>query len=78
MSTVITDAKKRVVLSAAHPGDVFDVRAMPDGQFVLMRLIRPPETAKRPSRAECLRRIAAQPLQPRMDWQELKVLTREP
>ena len=55
-----------------------DVQAMPGGEFVLVRLVRPPVTAKLLSRAECLRRIAAQPLQPRMDWQELKALTREP
>lgn len=78
MSTVITDGKKRVVLAAAHPGDVFDVQATSAGQFVLVRLVRPPETAKRPSRAECLRRIAARPLQPRMNWPELRSLTREP
>ena len=77
MSTVIADDKKRVVLSAAHPGDVFDVQARPAGEFVLVRLIRPPGTTPRTTRAACLRRIAAQPLQPRMNWPELRALTRE-
>jgi hypothetical protein len=78
MATAIADGKKRVVLPAARPGDVFDVQARSDGEIVLVRLIRPPETTRRPSRAECLRRIAARPLRPRLTWQELRALTREP
>jgi hypothetical protein len=37
--TVITDAKKRVVLPSASPGDVFDVQLAGDGRLVLTRLV---------------------------------------
>jgi hypothetical protein len=36
--TVVTDAKRRVTLRLAKPGDRFDVRVSGEGQFVLTRL----------------------------------------
>ena len=71
------DGKKRVVLPAARPGDVFDIQQKGEGQFLLVRLQRP-EPKPRMSRSTCLRAIAASPLRPRMGWDTLKGLTREP
>jgi len=75
--TTRADSKKRIVLPAAKPGDVFDVQRQGEGQFLLVRLA-PPESKVRKTRAQCLRAIAAAPLSPRMDWRELRAMTREP
>jgi len=37
--TVIADAKRRVTLRVAKPGDRFDVRVSTDGKLVLTRLV---------------------------------------
>ena len=75
--TTRTDSKKRIVLPAANPGDVFDVQDHGNGRFTLVRLERP-EPRTRLTRAQCLKAIAAAPLRPRMDWEALRKLTREP
>jgi len=36
--TVTADSKKRVVISAAKPGDLFEIKASGEGQFLLTRL----------------------------------------
>ena len=77
MSISTADAKKRVVLPKARPGDVFDVRSQTEGQYLLVRLERPEPGAHR-SRKDCLRAIAQSPLKMKMDWNQLKGLTREP
>jgi len=74
--TTTVDSKKRIVLPAASPGDVFDIQRHGEGQFVLLRLERP-EPKARLTRAQCLQAIAAAPLQPTMDWATLRGLTRE-
>lgn len=75
--TTTADNKKRVVLPAARPGDVFGVRSEGEGRFLLVRLVRPEPKAKK-SRSRCLRAIPAAPLRPTMEWQTLRKLTREP
>jgi len=75
--TATTDAKKRVVISQAHPGDVFDVRKQGEGRFLLVRLEKPKPLSRR-SRSACLKAIAGNPLRLRMPWEELRRLTREP
>ena len=77
MSISTADKKKRVVIPAAHPGDVFDVHQDGEGRVLLVRLVHPqPKT--RMSRAACLRAMAAAPLRPGIAWNELRKLTREP
>ena len=76
MSTTIADAKKRVVISPARPGDVFDIQKQAEGCFLLVRMERP-EPAIPKSRQQCLRAIDASPLQPRMTWEQLRRLTRD-
>jgi hypothetical protein len=75
--TTTADTKKRIVLPTAAPGDVFDIQRFGESRFVLVRLARPrPKT--RLTRAQCLRAIANRPLRPKMDWDTLRGLTREP
>ena len=50
---VIADAKKRVVLPVAKPGDSFDVEASGEGTFVLRRLNAP---RSRPTRVRLQKR----------------------
>lgn len=77
MSISTTDKKKRVVIPVARPGDVFEVHQEGEGRVLLVRLVRPVPKA-RMSRAECLRAMAAAPLRPKIEWNELRKLTREP
>ena len=77
MSTTIADAKKRIVLPSARSGDVFDVQKQAEGRFLIVRLERPEPTGRK-NRRECLRAIAAAPLRPKMTWEALRQLTREP
>jgi hypothetical protein len=72
-----TDAKRRVVLPAAKPGDVFDIQSQGEGRLLLVRLEHPkPEL--RMSVSRCLAAIAAAPLRPKMTWDDLRAVTREP
>jgi len=75
--TITADSKKRIVLPTAKPGDVFDVHRQGRGQFLLVRLARP-EPRARMNQTQCLRAISASPLHPKMRWEMLRALTREP
>ena len=71
------DAKQRVVLPAAKPGDVFDIQSQGEGRLLLVRLERP-KPGSGTSMESCLEAIAAAPLRPKMTWDSLKAMTREP
>ena len=71
------DAKQRVALPAAKPGDVFDIQSQGEGRLLLVRLERP-KPAPGMSLESCLEAIAAAPLRPKMTWDSLKAMTREP
>lgn len=75
MATSTVDAKRRVTLPAARPGDVFDIQSQGEGRLLLVRLESPPPA--RMSMDRCLEAIAAAPLRPKMTWDSLKALTRE-
>jgi hypothetical protein len=75
--TTRADAKRRIVLPGAEPGDVYDVQKQGDGALLLVKL-QPPEPREKLSREECLAAMDAAPLRPSMSWEELAVLTREP
>ncbi|HEX7182266.1 MAG TPA: hypothetical protein VF756_10510 [Thermoanaerobaculia bacterium] len=77
MATSTVDAKQRVVLSVASPGDVFDIQNQGEGRLLLVRLERP-KPGSGMSLESCLEAIAAAPLRPRMTWDSLKAVTREP
>jgi len=71
------DSKKRIVLPAARPGDVFEIQDHGNGRYTLVRLLRPEPKAIM-TRSQCLKAISMSPLRPKMDWEKLKKLTREP
>jgi hypothetical protein len=71
------DSKKRIVLPGGRPGDVFDVQQEKEGRFLLVRLERP-RGSERLSREACLEAMRNAPLRPKMTWEELRKLTREP
>jgi len=71
------DAKRRVVLPAASPGDVFDIQSQGEGRLLLVRLEHP-KAGPGMSMDLCLDAIAAAPLRPKMTWDSLKAVTREP
>jgi hypothetical protein len=75
--TTRADNKKRVVLPTAKPGDVFDIRSEGEGRFLLVRLA-PVKLKARMNRTQCLKAITVAPLRPKMDWETLKAMTREP
>jgi hypothetical protein len=50
--TVIADAKRRVTLRTARPGDRFDVRVANNGQLVLTRLVM----ADKPERVRLIKK----------------------
>ena len=77
MAISTADAKRRVVLPAAKPGDVFDVQTQGEGRLLLVRL-EPPKPGPAMSMARCLEAIATAPLRPKMTWDSLKAMTREP
>lgn len=77
MATSTADAKRRVVIPAASPGDVFEIQSQGEGRLLLVRLERPkPEPGM--SMERCLEAMAAAPLRPKLTWDSLKALTREP
>jgi hypothetical protein len=71
------DAKQRVVLPAAKPGDVFDIQSQGEGRLLLVRL-ELPKLGPGMSMESSLEAIAAAPLRPKMTWDSLKAMTREP
>ena len=77
MSTAKVDAKKRVVLPSGRPGDVYDIQQQDERHVLLVRLERP-APRERMSRRACLQAMREAPLRPKMTWQQLRQLTREP
>ena len=77
MSATRADAKKRIVIPGARPGDVFDIQRQDDERYLLVRLQRP-EAAPVKSREACLEAMAKSPLRLILSWEQLRQSTREP
>jgi hypothetical protein len=75
--TVTADAKKRVVVPGAKPGDVFACEQQDKDHFLLVRLAKPPRRARK-TRAEVRRALKNSKLKFDVTWDELRALTREP
>jgi hypothetical protein len=75
--TTKADAKRRIVLREAAPGDVFDVQKLRDGQYLLVRLERP-SPRENLSKEECLAAMDKASLRLSMRWDQLAGRTREP
>lgn len=77
MAISTVDAKKRVVLPEAEPGEVFEIQSQGEGRMLLVRLERS-QPGPGMSVDRCLEAIASAPLRPKMSWEALRALTREP
>lgn len=74
--TLTADAKKRVVIPGAAPGDVFACEQTEQG--VLLKRIYRRTRKKKPTKKEVLQAIRNWKFIPAMSWEELRKLTREP
>jgi hypothetical protein len=71
------DAKRRLVLPGAKPGECYAVREAAPGHYELAMVIPAPGKPKAdPGQIDAL--LAAAALTPAMDWKQLRTLTREP
>lgn len=77
MSVTRADAKKRIVIPDAEPGDVFDIQHLGDERFVLARLQQPDAIAGMSVEA-CMQAMERLPLRMKVSWEQLRDLTREP
>ena len=77
MSTYKVDTKKRIVLPAGRPGDVFDIQQQEEGRFLLIRLEKP-KISKQMSKRACLEAMRKAPLRPTVTWEKLREMTRVP
>ncbi len=75
--TVKADAKRRVVVSGAKPGDVFACEQQDENHFLLVRLARPVAPVKK-TKAEVRRAIRNSRMKFDFSWDELRAITREP
>jgi hypothetical protein len=74
--TVTADAKRRVVVPGVKPGDIFACEQQDGNRFMLVKLtVALP--AKKKTRNEILRAIKQSKMSPAMNWEKLRVLTRE-
>ena len=74
--TVTADAKRRVVVPGVKPGDIFACEQQDENRFMLVKLNLPPPARKK-TRNEILRAIKQSKMSPAMNWEKLRVLTRE-
>jgi hypothetical protein len=77
MSTYTVDTKKRIVLPAGRPGDVFDIQQQAEGRFLLIRLEKP-ERSEPMSKKACMEAMRKAPLRLTLTWEKLREMTREP
>ena len=77
MGIARADAKRRVVVPGAKPGDVFDVQRQGDERYVFVRLHRP-SPAPGMRREECLEAMSRSPLSTTLSSEQLRQITREP
>ena len=74
--TLTADAKKRVVLPGAAPGDVFTCEQI--GQGMLLRRVYRQEAKEKMTKKQVLAAIRRWKYIPAMSWEELRKLTRDP
>jgi hypothetical protein len=76
MKITTVDTKRRLVLAGATPGESYSVREAAPGHYELAKVI--PAPRPKPTAEEMDALLASAPLTPKMDWEELRSLTREP
>jgi len=77
MKVATVDTKRRLVLPGATPGDTYAVRQAETGHYELTKVIPAPKKPK-PTPEELDALLASAALTPKMSWEELSKLTREP
>lgn len=70
------DTKRRLVLPGAKPGECYAVRESAPGHYQLAKVVPAPKPKPSPEELDALLVSAA--LTPKMSWEELRSLTREP
>jgi len=76
MKMATVDAKRRLILPGAQPGETYAVREASPGHYELVKVI--PVPRPKPTAGELDALLASAPLTPKMSWEELRNLTREP
>jgi hypothetical protein len=76
MKITTVDTKRRLVLPGARPGETYAVREASPGHYELAKVIPAPRPKPTPEELDAL--LASAALTPKMDWEELRSLTREP
>ena len=76
MEITTVDTKRRIVLTGATPGESYSVREVASGHYELAKVIPAPRPKLTAEERDAL--LASAPLTPKMDWEELRSLTREP
>lgn len=76
MKIQTVDSKRRLVLTGAQPGDAYAVRQTSKDHYELAKVIPAPKPRPTPEEFDALLESAA--LTPKMSWEELRSLTREP
>lgn len=77
MKVQTTDSKRRLVLPGAQPGECYAVKKAGPGLYELAKVI-PASNKPKPKPADIDALLASAALTPRMNWQQLRSLTREP
>lgn len=76
MKVQTVDSKKRLVLSGAKPGEAYAVRQTGSGHYELAKVV--PARRPKPTPKELDALLDSSALTPKMNWEELRSLTREP
>ena len=76
MKVATVDTKRRLVLPNAKPGETYVVREIASGYYELAKVI--PALPPKPTAEEMDALCASAPLTPKMRWEDLRSLTREP
>ena len=76
MKIATIDTKRRLVLPGAKPGECYAVREAAPGHYELAKVLPAPQPKPTAKELDALR--ASAPLTPKMSWEELRQLTREP
>lgn len=77
MKTSTVDAKRRLVLPRATPGDTFAIQEAEPGHYHLTKVIPAPRKPA-PSDKEIDTLLTTAALTPKMTWEQLRAITREP
>ncbi|MGL4401031.1 MAG: hypothetical protein ACRCXD_14270 [Luteolibacter sp.] len=77
MKVQTIDTKRRLVLPGATPGECYAVREAGPGLYELAKVI-PAAKKPKPKRAQIESLLTSAALTPKMNWETLRAITREP